>query len=106
MKYPVCLLLLLTAAACKEKKEKPDEPYFPAISFLKSQVAHVDTSLYNIIKVETTNGRSDTTHIRREEFKEYARAFTSLPEIASDELQSDYKETRTYDGAMERVVLV
>jgi len=38
--------------SCKNKKtdeEKENQKFFPALSFIKSQVAHVDTSIFRII---------------------------------------------------------
>lgn len=110
MNRSLIVAALLLLAACKDKKDTGDgegsESYFPAVSFLKSQVTAVDTSLYNIIRVETENGRSDTAFVRREDFRTYARPFLELEEIASDEWKDDYTETKTYDESMERVVLV
>jgi hypothetical protein len=92
--------------SCKSKKEG-EEPtnYFPVLSFLKSQVTNVDTSLYQIIKIQKENGHSDTVFLKREEFKTYAKDFISIPDISSDDLKDDYTETKLYDDAINRVVL-
>jgi hypothetical protein len=92
--------------SCKstQKDDKPND-FFPVLSFLKSQVAHVDTSLFQIIKIENENGRSDTTYLKREEFKLYAKDFTTIPDITSDDLKDEYTETKMYDDALQRVVL-
>jgi hypothetical protein len=47
--------------SCKSKKEG-EEPtnYFPVLSFLKSQVTNVDTSLYQIIKIQKEKNSKPT----------------------------------------------
>ncbi len=62
-------------------EKKPDSKFFPALSFIKSQVAHVDTSLYRIIKIEKTDSVPDTTFIQRQEFRRYANDFLTIPDI-------------------------
>src|SRR5206468_6928722 len=77
----------------------------PVISFLKGQVKDIDTSLYRIIKIETVNNKIDTEYIKREDFKKYAREFTDLPDITSDNLKDDYQETKTYDDVLKSYIL-
>ena len=103
----ICLLGVVVFNSCtsKQKSEEEENSFFPVVSFLKSQVAHVDTSFYRIVKVEQENGRSDTSYLKREEFKIYAKEFTSIPDISSDDLKDEYAETKLYDEALERVVL-
>jgi hypothetical protein len=106
--FPFVFLCLL-AAACKDK-DKPknegadDAQFFDVLGLLRSQVAHVDTSLYRIIKVETVNNVSDTVYLRREEFKNYAAEFTSLPDISSADLKDGYSSAKMVDTLLERIV--
>ncbi|MEJ7913115.1 MAG: hypothetical protein WKF70_08170 [Chitinophagaceae bacterium] len=99
--------LFLSVFACNEKSESDggEGAFFPVSSFLKSQVASVDSSLNSITKVVTTAGVSDTTYIKREEFKQYAAEFLSLPDLSSDELSSAYTESNTFDPELQRVIL-
>lgn len=91
--------------SCKAKQNDEEaNDFFPVVSLLKSQVAHVDTSLYQIIKIENENGRSDTTYLNRAEFKLYAKDFVTIPDITSDDLKDEYTETKMYDDALKRVV--
>ena len=103
------LLLLLALApflSCGGKKKKEDTgPMFPVLSYLKSQARHVDTSLYRLVKIETANGRSDTSYIAREAFKTYAAAFLQLPDISSPKWSDDYEETRMFDDMLNNSVL-
>lgn len=91
---------------CKGKKEEPHEPFFPVLSFLNSQVAHVDTSVYSIRKFVVVDSlRTDTVYIPREEFKEAARDFLSLPDIAAASFAKRYKEEKSFDETLNRVRL-
>jgi hypothetical protein len=96
--------LLIAACRQKEKNENATE-FFPVSSFLKGQVKSVDSSLYRIMKIETRNGRTDTTYIPRQDFSKLAGEFTSLPDIGSDKYYDDYTETQMYDEALESFIL-
>jgi hypothetical protein len=102
--YFFCICSILFYSCKSKQKNEGASDYFPVLLILKSQVAHVDTSLYQIIKVENENGRSDTTYLKREEFKLYAKDFTSIPDITSEDLKDEYTETKMYDDALQRVV--
>ncbi len=96
----------LFLVSCKSKKEEDaNAAFFPVASFIKSQVAQVDTTLNRIMKIITVNGTSDTAHISREEFRKEAKDFLSLPDISSKKLKDDYTETQLYDEDLERVIL-
>jgi hypothetical protein len=100
------LSFIILIAACKNgKKDENAAEFFPVSSFLKGQVKNVDTSLYRIIKIETENGRSDTSFIKREDFGKMADDFTRLPDIGSDKYYDDYEETQMYDDALESFIL-
>ena len=100
------LSFIVLISACKNRKQKENAPdYFPVSTFLKGQVKNVDTSLYRIIKIETVDGRSDTSFIKREEFSTVAQDFTRLPDISSDKYFDDYEETQMYDDALESFIL-
>jgi hypothetical protein len=101
----VSLSLLLFACNNEEENANEGSDFFPVISFLKSQVAHVDTSLYRIIKITTVGDRSDTTYIRREDFRKEASDFLSIPDITKKRLRKDYKETEMYDESLGAVIL-
>jgi hypothetical protein len=92
--------------SCKNKKNA-EEPIdiFPALQFIKSQVAHVDTSVYRIIKIVKTDSTIDTTYINRENFKLEAKDFLTLPDISSADLKDDYVETKLYDADLDQVSL-
>lgn len=102
------LTLLPFAFSCKSKpkEEASDtEPYFPIKSYIESQIAHVDTSLYTIQRIETQNNRSDTTVIPREDFKEEAKDFLEIPDITKSKWKDDYIETKLFDEALQSAVI-
>ncbi len=103
--FASCVILVLLSCKNKKKDSAEDGSFFPVVSFIKSQVAHVDTSVYRIIKVTKIGNRSDTTFLKREEFKNAAKDFLSLPDISSDRLKDDYRETRLFDQDLEQVTL-
>ena len=92
---------------CKNKKENAgeDSSFFPTLSFIKSQVAHVDTSVYRIIKIVKTENGTDTSFLRREDFREAAKDFLTLPDLSSEKWKDDYTETEFFDPGLQQVVL-
>lgn len=100
------LILVMGISACSSKKNaEQDGDYFPVISYLKSQVATVDSTLNAIQKIETLNGISDTVYIKKEAFKSYAKDFLALPDLSLDDLEEQYTETKLFDPELESVVL-
>ena len=76
------LAALLFLFWCCHDKEK-SESYLPVGSIIKSQVNHIDTSLYTIIKVSYVDTvRSDTSYVKREEVRDLAKDFLSIPELS------------------------
>lgn len=103
----ICLVSLLVITGCKEKEKTQKESNFPVLSFLNSQVAQIDTSLYSIIRVDYIDStRSDTSYIRREDFKAAARDFLSVPDLASSQYAGRYTEDRQFDETLNRVLIV
>jgi hypothetical protein len=109
MKKPFYFSLIgaLLILSCKNQKPKQQDEsnFFPVLSFIKSQVAHVDTSVYRIIKVVKTDSTFDTTYLKREEFREAAKDFLSIPDISSEELKDDYTETKLFIQDLGQVAL-
>lgn len=84
--------------SCKEKKENSIEPVISALSIIKGQLNHLDTSFYQILKIETTEGKTDTTYVKREEVKGFASDFLALPDISENNYQENYIEDRLIDA--------
>ena len=94
-------LIAIIFAACKEKKETKQEPPISALSIIKGQLNSLDTSLYEIIKYETTDNITDTVYLKREEAREFATPFLTLPEIADKDYYKNYTEERLIDAQQE-----
>src|SRR5215210_1434544 len=94
----------LGTIACKQK-DKADADFFPALSFIQSQVKNVDTSVYSLLKIVTVDSRKDTVYMRREDFRKEARDFLSLPDITAKKWRKKYTETKMYEEDLNCVVL-
>lgn len=92
------IFLSLFFIACKEKKESDKEPVISALSIIKGQVNHIDTSFYQLVKTESMDGKTDTTYIKREEVRGLASAFLSLPDISQNHYNENYTEERLIDA--------
>jgi hypothetical protein len=101
----VLIILNIFLLACKDK-DKPGEgdQAISAVSIIKGQLNGLDTSLYQITKIETTNipdqtqGVPDTTVIRREDIRKFAQPFLSLPDITTDNYSKKYTEEKLIDA--------
>ncbi len=98
------IFCLLTFCSCNQKDKNVSGKFFPAISFIKSQVTHVDSSFYNIIKIVIMDGKTDTSFVNREEFRNLAIDFLKLPDISDKKLSKSYKEEKMFDQSLNRVV--
>src|SRR5689334_19153307 len=89
------LLVLVPGVGCKskDKSDEPKEKYFPALGIIRDQVAKVDTSLYSIMRIVFVDStHNDTTYIKREQFKEAAKEFLSIPDLNQDEYHDRFTE--------------
>jgi hypothetical protein len=99
-----CLIILLFFG-CRDKKRDSEKSYFSVVEFLQSEARQMDTAHYTILKIETADGRTDTTTIPAKDFRKYANDFLSLPDISSDNRHKDYEETNVYDEDLKSVLL-
>lgn len=101
----VFLVLCFFLWSCKEKKE--DKKFISIVSLIKNQVAHIDTSLYPIMKIDIIDSlHSDTTHIRREDFGMIAKDFLEIPDLSIQKVAQKYKEEPPrYDELINRVII-
>lgn len=84
--------------ACKGKNETSKEPAISVISIIKGQVHHLDTSLFQIMKFETIEDKTDTSFLKREEVRNFAADFLSLPDITLNDYLDNYVEERLIDA--------
>lgn len=95
-------LLLSCSSADKEKKDN----FFPVDSFLRSQVAQVDTTLNTIRQYITVDGSgTDTIYVHRQQFRSLAKDFLDLPDISTPEYSNRYQEEKQFDETLNRVLL-
>jgi len=100
--------VLLSFFSCKSKKkdEPGKEKFFPVLSFIKSQVAHIDTSLYSIRKIVYVDStRNDTVYYRREQFRGLAADFLSIPDLSSSKYEDRFKEEKLFDETLNSVII-
>lgn len=100
----LALLVLLISCGSSDKEKKED--FFPVGAFLKSQVAQVDTTLNSIrqyIYIDST--RIDTVYVHRNQFRELAKDFLTIPDLASSQYKDRYKEDKQFDETLNRVLL-
>lgn len=98
---------ILFLVACSDKTKEPPKNYISALSLIKNQVAHVDSSLYSIMKTITyDSAHTDTSYIPREEFEIAAAEFLDIPDLSNQKVARRFKEEEArYDDVMNRVII-
>lgn len=105
-KYDLLLILsFIFFASCQEKKE--EKKFISIVSLIEKQVAHIDTSLYPIMKINIVDSvHSDTVYIPREEFRNVAKDFLNIPDLSNQKIAQNFKEeTPRYDELLNRVII-
>jgi len=106
LKTFLAILVLLSVLSCKQKEKDTREKFFPVLSFIQSQVADIDTSLHSIYKLVYVDSlRTDTFYIHRENFREEAKDFLSVPDISVSKYRDRYAEEKLFDETMNRVLI-
>lgn len=100
-------MLPLALLSCKAKEKKEDKKFISVLSLIRKQVAHIDTSLYSIMKlVYIDSNRTDTTYIPREQFADAARDFLDIPDLADPKVAARFKEEpMIMDQTIGRVII-
>jgi hypothetical protein len=102
------LLIIIAVTGCGEakqpadKKETKQADIFPVTSFIDGQVHVVDSFQLPTVKYVTINGKTDSSLISINEFKELAKEFTH-PDINDPALSKQYKETNFADQTINGV---
>ena len=101
------LSVIIITSSCKHKKEEESKNFISVLSLIKKQVAHVDSSLYSIMKVVYTDSLNiDTSYIPREQFAEVAKEFLDIPDLSDKKVAKRYKEEpAVHDEMMNRVII-
>ena len=105
------LAILVFQTACNSDKKKSDEKntdsVTSALSFIKSQVAQIDTSLFVIKKIEIRDSLpADTTDVHRNEFRSLAKDFLELPDISLEKYKDQYTESKNFTPEINMVSLM
>jgi hypothetical protein len=99
-----CAFFLLVS--CKSKPKEEPKHFISVLSLINKQVAQIDTSLYSIRKIVTSDSlNSDTTFIRREDFRAAAKDFLEIPDLSDPKVAKRYKEENRYDQLLNRVII-
>ncbi|MBM3416223.1 MAG: hypothetical protein FJY20_07220 [Bacteroidetes bacterium] len=109
MKIFLLKLLLFSVAAitsCRQKEKETKNDFISVVSLIRADVAHVDTSLYSILKMVTYDSlRTDTQYIPREKFKDEAKDFLDIPDLGDKKVARKYKnDPPRYDELLGRVI--
>ncbi|MGQ0740475.1 MAG: hypothetical protein ACT4OJ_15605 [Bacteroidota bacterium] len=109
MKNYVSLAVAFSVCAvvsCRQKDKEPAKSYISVVSLIRKQVAHVDTSLYPIIKIVSQDSlQHDSTYIPREQFAAEAKDFLEIPDLSEKKVAKRYKEEPPrYDELLGRVI--
>ncbi|MCX6318842.1 MAG: hypothetical protein NTW29_16305 [Bacteroidetes bacterium] len=92
-------------AGCKQKKAANVKTYISVRSIIEKQLAHIDTSLYSIIRVTGTDSlHMDTVYVKREEVRQLATDFLNVTDLSDPENSVRYKEETAYDTMLRRVI--
>jgi len=106
LKFLFIALVFPFIITCGRKTKENKEEFFPVLSYLKSQVAAIDTSLYSLRKLIYIDSlRTDTLYLHRENFREEAKEFLSVPDISSSTYRDRYVEEKLFDETLNRVLL-
>ena len=98
-------VLLALLSSCGSSDKEKDEAFFPVASFLKSQVAQVDSTLNSIRQYNYIDStRTDTVFIHRDQFRALAKDFLSIPDLTSSEFKGRYKEDKQFDETLNRAL--
>lgn len=93
--------------ACKNQPENKDVKHYISVrSIIEKQVAHIDTSLYSIVKITDYDSlHSDTSYIPREEFRNAAKDFLEIPDLSDTKIANRFKEENRYDSLIRKVII-
>lgn len=99
------LLSVVLGSACKHKNESKSG-FISVVALIRAEVAHVDTSLYPIVKTITYDStHTDTFYIPREDFAKEAKDFLDIPDLSDSKVAKRYKEEQQqYDQSLGRVI--
>jgi hypothetical protein len=102
--FLLCATLLIIS--CKGKKDELDKQDISVLSIIKGQINHLDTSFYQIKKIETKDGKTDSSFLKREEVRSFAKDFLSLPDITGKNFNEKYTEEKLIDNSQNSLSII
>jgi len=106
-RIPGFILLVIVISSCKSKEAKNDKQFISILSLIRKDVAHVDTSLYSIVKIEYTDSlHQDTSYIPREQFAAISKEFLEAPDLSDKKVSKKWvEEPAVHDEMLNRVII-
>lgn len=106
-RFSIFILSLILISSCKSKEIQNDKQFISVLSLIKKDVAHVDSSLYSIIKVEYTDSlNQDTSYIPREQFAAISKDFLETPDLSDKKVAKRWVESPAMiDQMLNRVII-
>ena len=104
MRILIPLIFLVTFSACKQKEPQPK--FISAVSLIKQEVKHIDTSLYSIKRYTTIDTfPTDTSFITRERFRSEVADFLQVPDLSDPRQATLYGEASQFDTLINRAII-
>jgi hypothetical protein len=99
-----CMVLqLVSCSGNKEKKfEQKDKSFYPIGSFIRSELALVDSLPIAVFKYTIKDQKTDTQLLEKPAFRKIAETFLT-PDITVDPMKKKYKETVFMDETINTV---
>lgn len=92
--------------ACRQNTGSDQEDFFPVLPFIQNDVTDVDTSFYPVKKIEWVDSlASDTTFVKREEFRGLAKEFLQLPDLSKKKYKKLFTEEKFFDQTLNTVII-
>jgi hypothetical protein len=100
---PCILILLVSCSGNDEKKfEQEDKSFYPIGSFIRSELALVDSLPIAVFKYTIKDQKTDTQLLAKPAFRNIAETFLT-PDITVDPLKKKYKETVFMDATINTI---
>jgi len=100
------ILVSMFFAACKGKKVISDNKAISAVSIIRGQIKHLDTSFYQIMKYVMKDGKTDSSYLKREDVRTESADFLSLPDITQNDLSKNYSEEHLLDNSQNALSII
>lgn len=103
------ILTALISSACNSGNETPEfeqtnKTFFPVHSFIKSELAEIDSLPIAVFRYVSREGKTDTSIIEKNLFRSQTEEFIQ-PDITTPELKDLYRETVFQDNSINAITL-